>query len=229
MRSGIYLITNTVTDKKYVGQSYDVERRIRTHKNKLREGTHNNSHLQSAWNLYGEYAFSFTVVEYCPISDLNDKEVFWIKHFNTFSPKGYNMTLGGDGNRGYLWSDDAKRRLSESAKQRTSHYWQGKHLTEAHKEKLREAAQNRSEEHKRKIGEASRRVMSDPTIKQKMILHQNNRAVYCSELDKTFYSIAEAARQTGLSGGNISKVCRGVIKKTGGYHFNFADVPRDTP
>lgn len=229
MSSGIYLITNTTNNKQYVGQSQDVKRRIRAHKNKLRVGTHPNAHLQSAWNRYGEESFSFSVIEYCPVSDLSDREMFWIEQLNTFSPNGYNMTLGGEGNRGYVLSDDTKQKLSERAKQRTSWYWEGKVLSDAHKEKLREAAQNRSAEHKRKIGEASRRAMADPEIKRKMILHQKNRAVYCEELDETFYSMSEAARHTGVSAGNISKVCHGIIKTTGGYHFTLTDVPRDTP
>ena len=31
---GIYMITNTITNKKYIGQSIDIEKRWRTHKKK---------------------------------------------------------------------------------------------------------------------------------------------------------------------------------------------------
>lgn len=222
--SGIYVITNLKNGKKYVGQSCDVVRRIRTHKLLLSSGRHKNRHLQAAWDKYGAAWFSFEVIESCPIDDLNKREVFWIKHYNSFSQNGYNLTLGGDGSRGYRFPESTKQRLREIAKSRTLRYWLGKKLSTEHREKLREAAKNRSEEHLRKIGEASRRVMSDPDIKQKMISHQNNKAVFCRELGVTFYSIGDAARKTGLSTGNISKVCRGLIKKTGGYHWEFVDA-----
>lgn len=227
--SGIYVITNNVNDKKYVGQSYDLERRFRAHRNELRRGDHGNSHLQAAWNKYGEHSFSFEVIEYCPIDDLDTREMYWIRCLDAFSSNGYNMTIGGNGARGYHMSDEAKLRLSESMKQNPTRYWQGKHLSDEHKEKLRERAKNRSEEYLRKIGEASRRTMANPEIKQRMILHQNNKAVRCVELGEVFYSMSEAARRTGASAGNISKVCHGVIKTTGGYHWEFVDARRGTP
>lgn len=221
--SGIYVITNWQNGKQYVGQSYDIERRIRTHKNKLRTRTHGNTHLQSAWNKYGEQAFSFSVVEYCPINDLNGREMFWIEKLGTLSPRGYNLTLGGDGSRGYHLSDATKKRIGDKARCSSSRYWEGKHLSDAHIEKLREAAKNRSEETKRKIGEASKRTMSNPEIKQRMISHQKCRAVFCHELGETFFSMGEAARN-GVSSGNISKACNGIIKKSGGYHWSFVDA-----
>lgn len=225
---GIYVIENTANGKKYVGQSYDVIRRFRVHKLKLRKGEHPNTHLQGAWNQYGENSFAFSVIENCSIEVLNDREMFWIEKLQTLSPNGYNLTLGGDGNRGYRFSDSTKSLLSEIKKASPSCYWQGKHLSDEHKQKIRDAALNMSEDTRQKIGEASRRVMSDPDIRQRMIQHQNNKSVYCRELDAIYYSVSEAARQIGLSAGNISKVCRGLIKKTGGYHFTFVDVPRDT-
>jgi group I intron endonuclease len=222
--SGIYLITNCQNGKQYVGQSYDIERRIRTHKNKLRTRTHGNTHLQSAWNKYGEQSFSFSVLEYCPTDDLNGREMYWIDKLGTLSPRGYNLTLGGEGNRGYHLSDETKKLIGDKVRCSPARYWKGKHLSDTHKEKLREAAKNRSEETKRKMGEASKRTMSNPEIKQRMISHQKCRAVFCHELGEIFSSMGEAGRKTGVSPGNISKVCNGIIRKSGGYHWSFVDA-----
>lgn len=63
MRSGIYRIRNTTTGKAYIGQSRDIPQRIYTHRRTLRKGTHHNPHLQAAWNLYGEPAFVFEILE----------------------------------------------------------------------------------------------------------------------------------------------------------------------
>lgn len=48
-----------------------------------------------------------------------------------------------------------------------------------------------------------------------------NKKIYCLENNKVYLSQTEAAKELGLNQGNISKVCRGVLKQTGGYHFSF--------
>lgn len=48
-----------------------------------------------------------------------------------------------------------------------------------------------------------------------------SKKIYCVELDRTFNSQQEAARILHLDQGNISKVCRGKLRTTGGYHFEF--------
>ena len=50
-----------------------------------------------------------------------------------------------------------------------------------------------------------------------------SKAIYCIELEKTFPSQKAAAIELGLDQGNISKVCRGIMYKTGGYHFRFVE------
>lgn len=49
------------------------------------------------------------------------------------------------------------------------------------------------------------------------------KPVYCLETDKIYDSQKIAAAELGLDQGNISKVCRGILSHTGGYHFNFID------
>ena len=47
--------------------------------------------------------FSFEVIEECSIEELNEKEQFYIKKYNSYidfpNSNGYNLTLGGDGTR----------------------------------------------------------------------------------------------------------------------------------
>ena len=44
---------------------------------------------------YGVENFIFEVIEECKIEELNQKEEYWIKKYDTFF-NGYNQTLGGD-------------------------------------------------------------------------------------------------------------------------------------
>ena len=59
---GVYKILNCKNNKFYIGSSVDIERRFESHRKELIAGTHNNKHLQNAWNKYGESCFRFLVV-----------------------------------------------------------------------------------------------------------------------------------------------------------------------
>ena len=48
--------------------------------------------------------------------------------------------------------------------------------------------------------------------------------IYCVELDKTFKSQTEAAKELGLDNRNINKCCKGKVKTHSGYHFRYAET-----
>ena len=48
-----------------------------------------------------------------------------------------------------------------------------------------------------------------------------SKPVKCIETGIIYASIKEAARQTGLAKNKISYCCRGIRKRTGGYHWKF--------
>lgn len=68
--AGIYLITNRVSGKIYIGSARDLSERRRRHFGHLRTNRHFNSHLQSAWNKYGEESFTFSILLVCEKQDL---------------------------------------------------------------------------------------------------------------------------------------------------------------
>lgn len=79
---------------------------MKYHLNDLQKHKHKNCHLQRAFDLYGENAFVFSVLEVCDASNLDEREMCWIDRYNAFGENGYNMTLGGGGNRGYTISEE---------------------------------------------------------------------------------------------------------------------------
>ena len=93
---GIYKITNLLNGKCYVGQSIDIEKRWAEHKSIYNHPRCSNYHIYRAFRKYGIENFSFSVIEECEQSLLNEREKFWIQHYNSFEC-GYNMTVGGDG------------------------------------------------------------------------------------------------------------------------------------
>ncbi len=99
-RAAIYLIFNVLSKKAYVGYTEILGKRWANHRNRLRANKHKNLHLQSAWNMYGEGAFIFSVLEDLP-SHLSKKEyeeietkwvLFYESHKSEF---GYNSVLPG--------------------------------------------------------------------------------------------------------------------------------------
>jgi group I intron endonuclease len=75
----IYKIINVVNNKFYVGSAVNYEKRKARHLWRLRRGDHANKHLQAAWNLYGEKAFLFAVVqEVAETADLLAAENVWL-------------------------------------------------------------------------------------------------------------------------------------------------------
>lgn len=92
---GIYKITNTENGKVYIGQSIDINKRFKEHKRSLRKGEHENYRLQDDWNVYGEDAFSFEIIQKCRSSNLNEIEKHLIGEYNSTSEEnGYNISAG---------------------------------------------------------------------------------------------------------------------------------------
>lgn len=52
-------------------------------------------------------------------------------------------------------------------------------------------------------------------------IKNTRKPIYCIELDRVFESGSQAAKELGLSAGNISNVLKGRYKSTGGYRFEY--------
>lgn len=89
---GIYKIQNLSNGKIYIGQSNNIERRFREHKNK---GEISRIPLDIAIKKYGVDAFSYEIIEECSLADLNEREMYWIRYYNSIE-LGYNCSNGGD-------------------------------------------------------------------------------------------------------------------------------------
>lgn len=88
MKSGIYSISNTINGKLYVGSTNNISVRWNKHRALLRHNKHQNTHLQSAWNKYGEESFEFSIIEECSIESLIEREQYFI---DKLGPE-YNQT-----------------------------------------------------------------------------------------------------------------------------------------
>ena len=134
--SGIYCFENLLDGKKYIGQSQDLDCRMRRHFRDLEKGKDCVKVLQNAWSKYGRDSFLFFIIEKCKIDDLDRLEIFYIRDWHTHvSEWGYNIALGGDvPMRGRKHSEATKKKLSENAhplKGEANPFYNRKHTQES--------------------------------------------------------------------------------------------------
>lgn len=198
---GIYSITNTINNKRYIGYSIDIERRWKTHKRDLKNNKHENDHLQRAYNLYGDI-FNYEVIEECSIDEIKEREKYWIAFYNS-KIDGYNETDGGDGLINP--SEDIRKKISENLKGEKNGMY-NVHLTG-----------ELNGMYGKKHSERSKQLMSEKA-KQRVGEKSSRRRPVQASTGEIFYTMIEAAKWAGcLDGSSIGKACKG-ITKTAGRH-----------
>lgn len=94
----IYKITNKINGKLYIGQTTKtIEKRWQTHKTDALRNNKRDYPLYRAMRKYGIENFEICLVEECPIDKLDEREIYWIKYYNSTKANGYNISLGGKG------------------------------------------------------------------------------------------------------------------------------------
>ena len=100
MKSGIYKIENMINKKHYIGQSEDLENRIKEHKYLMSKLKENNKKLNNDIAKYGIDNFKIHIVEFCKVEELDEKEKKYIELYNGIE-NGYNTRIGGYEGRKY--------------------------------------------------------------------------------------------------------------------------------
>lgn len=117
---GVYLLTNSISRKAYVGSSERVVARLRGHVTALRKGKHVNSKLSNAWTKHGENLWSWAVLEVVEGTDkegLLSREQHWIDHLDC-AKFGYNIAkVAGSPMKGRRHTDASRAKcVTASAK-----------------------------------------------------------------------------------------------------------------
>lgn len=115
----IYLITNKINSKQYVG----FHSTTNINDNYMGSGMA----INNAYKKYGVENFTKEILEYCDEYNWADREKFWIKNLNTLT-NGYNLTQGGEGVLGLKHTKSTKEKMSKSKK--------GSKLSREHKSKI---------------------------------------------------------------------------------------------
>ena len=224
MSIGIYKITNKINNKCYIGQSVNLENRIRSHKSMLKHHNEDNDLLNKATQKYGYENFEIEIIKYCKENELDFYEKHYINFYNSYKRKnGYNIELGGSTHK-HL-SQEQINRMKNSKKGKLTgvdNPFYGKKHTELTKNKISQKQKGNkycvgrimSQETRNKIGNANMR-------------HQVKK-VNCYDLDSNFIkqykSIGEAGRFLKKENySSISAVCKKKRKTAYGFIWKYAD------
>jgi group I intron endonuclease len=148
--SGIYIFTNKINNKKYVGQSVNIDSRIKRHRK--------SSAIDMAIKKYKLSNFSIEKI-LCDEKDLDSLEIELIKNFNSLVPNGYNKSRGGQDNKHHLTEDEKinlSLKLKGVKKSETARLAMKEGHADFSGEKNPMYNKKQSEEAKNKIGEGNK-------------------------------------------------------------------------
>ncbi len=91
IKTGIYRIHDNKTNQDYIGQSIDIDLRIKYH---FKYGNLK-THIDRAIHSRPE-DFSWSIIELTNIEQLDEREQYWIDYYHSYE-KGYNHSIGGKG------------------------------------------------------------------------------------------------------------------------------------
>lgn len=118
-RTGVYKIVNKINGKAYYGSSADnFYNRLSTHISKLNRKLHQNTHLQNAWNKYGQDSFEFFIVLLCVPKDCLFYEQLYLDKYWDNCINCYNICQKAGNMFGYRHTNKTKEKMSTLVKLR---------------------------------------------------------------------------------------------------------------
>lgn len=169
----VYLVTNTVSGKRYVGvTSRSLATRWKEHRERAAKGQTQFA-LHRAIQKYGSSSFKIELVaELDDRDDMLEAERIFIGTFGTYGSRGYNMTPGGESSPTLVKSIAARGGRTRSERYRgASHWHHGRTASDETKEKMSAAHRARAAlpEAKAKRSAAARLAWQNPEVRAKRI------------------------------------------------------------
>lgn len=209
----VYIHINKINNKKYVGQTYNVERRWQNNGAEYK----NCRYFYFAINKYGWDNFEHLILK----TNLDKKEAdYWEKYYINFyktkyNENGYNIREGGNGEL----AAESKKKISQKMKEKEQ--WLGeknpRHIDPLFGERNGMYGKHHTEESKKKISDSKigKSLSKEQKEKIKKFMntsHPKARKVKCLETGEIFLSARKAAEKYGLGNSTISRICNGERK-----------------
>lgn len=223
----IYMYTNKINGKRYIGQTNDFIRRHMEHK----KPSTDEQPIDRAFNKYGADNFEIIILaENLTQEQMNEYEIFFIQRYKTSVKydNGYNIKNGGNNTH---WMENATDEQIERFKEKCSERMRGENhplygtkASEETKQKKSASMKKYVQEHgnsfqgKKHTDETKVRISK--TLKEngscKGANNPSARAVVCLETGEVFQTMQDAAKWCGQKCiTNIGKSCKGQVKSAG--------------
>ena len=231
MKYYIYLTTNLINNKKYIGQHYG-----KLDDNYLGSGVL----LQKAIEKYGKENFSKSILQVCEKENIDEWEKYYIALFNAVENENfYNLAEGGQCGDGWQAAQRWFAKHPEEAKElyqangQRLQQWAQEHPEEYQEKVIKpliEGSKKWREEHPTEVQEIMKKVncgkekwqQEHPEEHQKQIdkwrrsgALANSQTVICLTTGEIFASQCEASRHYGIPQSNISKCLKGERRSAG--------------
>lgn len=205
METGVYTITNIITNHIYVGcTTQSFETRWAAHKRTLNRGTSNSVLLQRAWKKYGQDCFKFEKLVTCNKDIVYSEEHYWATLLNTHNTSfGYNLKPTHPENLSLI-SEKARLKIKEKA---TGRKW--------------------SEEYKKlfrglKLGKKQTKlqIINAAKGKYKPIIQLSLKGKSIKEWD----SLKNASISLNIFSSNITRALKNNTSTAGGFKWKYKEL-----
>ena len=228
----IYCYTFIPIGEKYIGQTVNLKKREEEHLSDLRTNQRFHNLLRKHYD-----DFSIEILEdNILISELDNREIYWIKYYDTYEGFGFNLTPGGDG--GFKacadwWKNHPEEKKQHIAKTQpiaveAAKQWrinnpelEQKRLENLHL-KCDEWRKSNPEIFAKNLKNAQAKAKewreNNPEAfeeSRKKAVQATSKPVECMTTKEVFCSASEAGRQKHIGASAISACCRGVRKSAG--------------
>ena len=196
---------------KYIGKTINIDRRykehIQTHRNRKSK--------KNSWiiNLIKNGLEPIMeIIEECNLDNWEEREIFWISYYKEL---GFNLknTQNGGGRTKYVFSELARKNMSDSQKIRWTRNMRNKKgnyvLSEEERNKRsKNAKENLNIMNNLKKGSQSCKVEILQLSKDKKFI-------------KKWESLSDASRALNINAGNINKCLKGKTRSCGGFTWEY--------
>lgn len=212
MTKDIYIIKNDINDKVYIGQTKDSKERFQSHC-KPSAATLNNELIGKAIQKHGREHFWYEILEH-QVEDYNEKEIYYIKKFNSVAPHGYNLLAGGETPPLKKGVEHPESKLNQQQVEQLTLDLQLTNISFVNLAKKYGFNSNTSISEFNK-GLTYVRDIAYPIRKEALIgkLNSNQVAEIIRLLESTYRSFESIGAQYGVEARTISRINRGLLHK----------------
>ena len=247
----VYMHVNKINNKRYIGITCrKPEDRWKNGSGYINNKYFNNAIKKYGWcNFEHHILYTNLTKEEAEQKEIE----FISKYKTTQLENGYNISSGGNAHTGAKHTLESRKKMSKSLKGKPSprkgvklseetkrkisvnnrKYLLGKHLSEETKKKISNSNKislignipwNKNKKGYKVHTKESKKKLSEHFKSDKNVLCKKiNRYNLDGSFDCSFYSIAEAERQSGINHSNIVACCSRKRKTSGGYIWRYAN------